>query len=51
MDSMTMTEERKSRVYLLDDGREHFLNFLRNLGSQAILLTALAVMLFSFRFL
>lgn len=23
MDSMTMAEERKSRVYLLDDGREH----------------------------
>lgn len=44
---MTMAEERKNRVYLLDDGREHFLNFLRNLGSQAILLTALAVMLFS----
>lgn len=40
-------EERTNKVYLLGDGREPFLNFLRNLGSQAILLTALAVMFFS----
>lgn len=42
-----MTVAEKNKVYLFGDGREPFLNFLRNLGSQAILLTALAVMFFS----